>query len=195
LVKKITLLIQLIISAGEFLSEINQTAEKRDVYRIIFAMRQIVDALYKLRLVELNKYNISPEQASALICIHHLGKPTPTEISRWLLRGRHTASVLLKRLEKLGFIKMEPDQKNKHYIRITLTDKGERAYNDAIQFPHASKIITALPQNVRDQLYNNLQEMRELTLEELKLTTKEISGLTEAIMLPFSKNNPDNLGT
>ena len=163
------------------------TEEKRDIYRLHVSLRQLVDALYKLRMIELNKYRISPEQAAAIICISNIGeKATPAEISRWLFRERHSVLVLLRRMEKLGLIKMAPNIKNKHSIIVSLTEKGREAYQDVAQFHYAVDVIGTLPKKKREQLYSLLQVLRNRAFKNLKLNARANAQLTAAIMFPFS---------
>ena len=117
-----------------------------DIYRLHLMVRQTNDINHKCREDELKKYNITPEQASVLICVQSLGKDaTPANVSRWLTREPHSILIILRRMHKMRLIEMEPHEKNKHMFRIYLTKTGREAYLNAIKFDSVINIFSILP--------------------------------------------------
>jgi DNA-binding MarR family transcriptional regulator len=86
------------------------TEETRDLYRLYVVFKHTFEAIQLCREADLKKYDITPEQATALILLKNIGeKATPTEVSGWLFRKPHTALNLLRRMQKQGLVDMTPD--------------------------------------------------------------------------------------
>jgi DNA-binding MarR family transcriptional regulator len=149
-------------------------------YRLFHLLRQTSDAVHKTREVELKKYNLTPEQAGALVCIHSMGnKATPAELSRWLFRERNSVTILLNRMHKLGLINKKADDRRKNIIRLGLTDKGREAYQRAIEFQSFYPIIDALPERKRKQLWALLQIVRLKVFEDLNIDPGVYSSILD----------------
>jgi DNA-binding MarR family transcriptional regulator len=161
--------------------------ETRDLYRLYVVFKHTFEAIQRCREADLKKYDITPEQASALILLKNIGdKATPTEVSGWLFRKPHTVLNLLRRMQKQSLVDMTPDTRNKHIIRIKLTEKGYRVYCHVIQYTSAADTLGRLSKKEQQQLCSLLQFVKEKAMEYLKLEPKTVSRLTAALMLPFS---------
>ena len=161
--------------------------EIRDIYRLYVVFKHTYEAIQRCREADLKKYDITPEQATAIILLHNIGdKATPTEISGWLFRKPHTVLNLLRRMEKQGLVKMTPDSRNKHIIRIKLTQKGNEVYLHVIQYTSAADTLGCLSKKEQQQLWSLLQMVKEKAMDYLQLDAKTVSRLTAALMLPFS---------
>ncbi len=101
--------------------------EDRDFASWVF-MARTRDAIFRSRVKELQRHNLSVRQASVLIVLEELdNKATPAEVSKWVFREPHSVSDFLKRMERDGLIKRIKDLKRKNMIRIEITDKGREA--------------------------------------------------------------------
>jgi DNA-binding MarR family transcriptional regulator len=166
-------------------------------YKLFFLMQMTADAVYKLRETELKKFDISPQQALALICIYSLkNKATPAEVSRWLYREPNSITILLNRMEKLDLIKKKADLKRRNIIRLSLTKKGVKAYQHAIEFETFSSLINILSERRRAQLFANLQLIREEVFKRLHLDANIFSiHMDKAVFEPLNAKrikNEDN---
>jgi DNA-binding MarR family transcriptional regulator len=165
-------------------------------YKLFFLMQMTADAVYKLRETELKKFDISPQQALALICIYSLkNKATPAEVSRWLYREPNSITILLNRMEKLDLIKKKADLKRKNIIRLSLTKKGIKAYQHAIEFETFASLINMLSERRRSQLFANLQLIREEVFNRLHLDAKIFSiHMDKAVFDPLNSKRNINEG-
>ena len=146
-------------------------------YRLFSLLRQTADSVLKAREAELKKYNLSPEQAAALVCIRSLdNKATPAEISRWLFRKRNSTTILLNRMQKLGLISKKMNKDRKNSITVRLTKKGYEAYKNSIEFRAFHSIIDVLPKKKRKQLWLLLQTIRLKVFKDLLLDIDAYSG-------------------
>jgi DNA-binding MarR family transcriptional regulator len=146
-------------------------------YKLFHLLRQTADAIHKSREYELKKFDLSPEQAGALVCIHSLGpKATPAELSRWLFRERNSVTILLNRMHRMGLIDKKADTKRKNLIRLSLTPAGYEAYKHSIQFQAFFPLIDVLPAKKRRQLWDLLQTIRLSAFKDLRLDATSYSG-------------------
>jgi DNA-binding MarR family transcriptional regulator len=148
-----------------------------DTYRLFSLLRQTADSVLKAREAELKNYNLSPEQAAALVCIRSLdNKATPAELSRWLFRKRNSITILLNRMHKLGLISKTTNKDRKNSITIRLTKKGYDAYKKSVEFQAFHSIIEVLPEKKRKRLWQLLQTIRLKVFEDLQLDVDAYSG-------------------
>jgi DNA-binding MarR family transcriptional regulator len=142
-------------------------------YELWVLLHQVSDAISKAREEELRQYGISMIQAGVLFIVKTAKAPvTPAEISRWLFREPHTVSGLLNRMEKQGLIKKTKDLDRKNLIRVTLTDKGEKAYQKSRQMKVVPKILNRLSQKEREAFRAQLEKLRTKSLNEIGMKRK-----------------------
>jgi len=107
-------------------------------------------------------------QAAVLLLVKGAQEPvTPAKLSRWLFRQPHTVSGLLNRMEKQGLVNKSKDLERRNLVRVTLTKKGEQAYQQQSDMRVIRKVLSSLSSKERDNLKAYLRTLREETLEEL----------------------------
>lgn len=161
-----------------------------DSYQLFSLLRQTADSVLKAREAELKKYNLSPEQAAALVCIRSLdSKATPAELSRWLFRKRNSITILLNRMQKLGLINKIVNKDRKNSIKIQLTKKGYEAYKHSVEFQAFYGIIDVLTVKKRKQLWSLLQTIRLKAFKDLKLDIDAHSGFFNTSFTIYTDNS------
>jgi DNA-binding MarR family transcriptional regulator len=55
------------------------------------------------------------------------GEMSPSEISKWIFRAKHTVTSMLGVLENIGYVKREPNGDDKRSVNIIITKKGWKA--------------------------------------------------------------------
>ena len=161
-------------------------------YKLFHLLRQTLDAIHKSREYELKKYNLSPEQAGALVCICSLGnKATPAELSRWLFRERNSITILLNRMQRLGLIEKKADTERKNLIKLSLTPKGYEAYKHSIEFEAFFPVIDVFTARKRKQLWSLLQTIRLKIFKDLRLDASAYSGCLDQ-PLEIDSNSSDS---
>jgi DNA-binding MarR family transcriptional regulator len=164
-------------------------------YRLFQLLRYTADAIHRTREYELKKYNLTPEQAGALVCILSLGNnATQAELSRWLFRLPNSITILINRMEKLGLVKKRPDKKRRNIVRLSLTKKGYEAYLHSIEFEAFYPIIDALTPEQRRQMQSVLEVIRKKTFENLHLDIKTYSGCFEKALCFGAEGQPAGEG-
>ena len=125
-------------------------------------------ALYKVRAKELSQYDLIPEKESLMFVIQATGeRATLAEISRWVLREPHTISHLVQTMEKEGLVKRVKDLDRKNLVRVTLTEKGKKAYLKTSKKGSVYRILLALSEEECQQMTKCLRKLRDKALEEI----------------------------
>ncbi len=98
-----------------------------------------------------------PSHGDILICLYEQDKMTMKDIADKIHRTRPTVTVLVDKLEKLGYIKREISQEDSRYTYIVLTKKGQ----------DFKPIFEKISEDLNNLLYKNLTEQESDTLENL----------------------------
>jgi len=131
-------------------------------------LNQSSNALGRVADNELSQVGISMIQAAVLSFVKNAKEPViPAHISRWLFREPHTVSQLLMRMEKQGLVKRSKDLGRKNQVRITLTEKGEKAYQKQIEIGVLDNILPILTPEESDNLGSYLKSLRDVAILEL----------------------------
>ncbi len=140
-------------------------------YNLWVLLHQTRNAILKIRDKELRQYGISTREASTLFNVQAIGDTaTPAEIARWAFREHHTVSALVKRMEKKGLITKVKDVDRKNIWRVSLTEKGEKAYRQSLKRESIHAVMSSLTENERKQLEIYLRKVRD---QALKLRVSE----------------------
>jgi len=127
-------------------------------------------AIYRAREKELQRYGVSPEQVGVLFIVKALeNKATPAEISRFIMRQPHTVSALIDRMEEKGFVKKIHDLEKKNLVRVSLTEKGEKAYELSTKRGPIHRIMAVLSNEERAEFRNLLEKLHTQARKELGL--------------------------
>jgi DNA-binding MarR family transcriptional regulator len=137
-------------------------------------------AIYRAREKELQRYGVSPEQVGVLFIIQALGnKATPSEISRYILRQPHTVSALIERMSEKGLVKKVHDLDKKNLVRVSLTEKGLKVYNNSTKRGPIHKILGVLSPDERTRFKNVLEKLHTCARKEIGLDNEPLSPLEE----------------
>ena len=135
-------------------------------YYLWIILSQTWEAMSKARDRELQSRDISERRAALLFIIQLIGhEATPVKIARWLFREPHSISEMLDRMEKQGLVKKVKDMDRKNQVRIALTVKGKKYYQNSIKPKNIPDILTVLTQEERTQLLNSLIKLRKAAIK------------------------------
>ena len=98
-----------------------------------------------------------PSHGDILLCLYKNSKMTMKDIANCIHRTKPTVTVLVDKLEKLGYLKREVSDKDSRFTNIVLTQKGE---DFQTTFEKISK-------DLNEMLYKNLSNKEVEILEEL----------------------------
>ena len=98
-----------------------------------------------------------PSHGDILVCLYKNGKMTMKDIANSIRRTKPTVTVLVDKLEKLGYIKREASDEDNRSTNIVLTQKGE---DFKVIFEKISKELNKM-------LYKNLSPEESELIEKL----------------------------
>ncbi len=144
-----------------------KTLDKVRYLTIINYMNAILSLISKIHekgnrfIIEELKNNgaegLVPSHGDILVCLYKNGKMTMKDIANSIHRTKPTVTVLIDKLEKLGYLKREASDEDSRSTNIVLTQKGE---DFQATFEKISK-------NLNGMLYKNLSDKEIEILEEL----------------------------
>jgi len=144
-------------------------------YTLAAQITQVADMLVKVRERELLRQKLSATAASILFLVNVMGNEvTPAKISRMMLREPHTIGGILARMEKSRLINRTKNLERKNRIRITLTEKGEKALKKAMQMQGTAHLLCKLTDAQREQLQTALKAIKQAGIKELRLSPKAL---------------------
>lgn len=124
-------------------------------------------AMSLARWKEMKKYKLSSLHTVVIFLITALDrKATPTEISHHLLVQPHTVSSILNTMEKKGLVVRIKDLPRKNQVRVSLTDKGRKAYQYGVKKESIHKVMSCLSEEENKQLRAILLKLRRASLKE-----------------------------
>ena len=139
-----------------------------EMRRLAGFLRRVDETVRICRGNELKKFNISPEQCTAVTCIHFYdNKATQNDIAKWSSRKPSTVTALIRRMEKQGIVTKTPDPLKKNTFRIGLTPKGYDIYKLTFKSQSIVDIFQVLPKSKRDQLWSLLQILMDQAYKNL----------------------------
>ena len=98
-----------------------------------------------------------PSHGDILVCLYKNGKMTMKDIANCIHRTKPTVTVLIDKLEKLGYLKREASVEDNRSTNIVLTQKGE---DFKVIFEKISKELNKM-------LYKNLSPEESELIEKL----------------------------
>ena len=70
-------------------------------------------------------YGITLKQAFVLRQLEKRGFLYPSQIARMLFCDRPTATVIVKNMERQGWVERQKDTENQKYVRVSITERGK----------------------------------------------------------------------
>ena len=98
-----------------------------------------------------------PSHGDILVCLYQYNKMTMKDIADKIHKTRPTVTVLVDKLEKLGYVKREVSSEDSRYTYIILTKKGE----------DFKPVFERISNDLNDMLYKNLSMSEADKLEQI----------------------------
>lgn len=122
------------------------------------ANRLILNELAKAGITEL-----APSHGDILVLLMKNKKMTMQEVAKRIHRTKATTTVLIDKLEKIGFVKREKSEDDSRYTNVVLTDKGQefKPVFEEISNKLISTAYSGLSQAEIEQLETILEKIME----------------------------------
>jgi DNA-binding MarR family transcriptional regulator len=131
-------------------------------YALWLLLHQTNVLLLKAREKELSKYRLTFDESSTLGIISRFeGPPTVSDISHLGIRGYHTISALIHRMEKRGLLKRERRSSKENPGGIRLTEKGQEALLLSSKRESITATMSTVIEEEREQFANLLKKIRD----------------------------------
>lgn len=98
-----------------------------------------------------------PSHGDILVCLYEYGQMTMKDIADKIHRTKPTVTVLINKLEKLGYLKREPSNQDNRYVYIKLTSKGEKF----------KPVFEKISNDLNNMLYENISLREAETIEKI----------------------------
>jgi len=141
------------------------------ITKAIMSLIRTADVINRYLEIELGNYGSSPARFSVMnALIVHGGKMSPSNISKWLFRAKHTITSMLGVLEDIGYVKREPNGDDRRSVNIIVTKKGWRATDTMIRNTEemGQNILSCLDDKEVENLIDSLKQIRRHLFSELK---------------------------
>lgn len=113
---------------------------------------------YIIEQLELNgAKGLVPSHGDILITLYKKGQMTMKDIAEAIHRTKPTVTVLVDKLQKLGFVKREALEDDSRYTNIVLTKKGK----------DFKPVFEKISNDLNDAMYKNLTESEAAILDIL----------------------------
>jgi DNA-binding MarR family transcriptional regulator len=116
----------------------------------------------------LSDFNITNPQFNALLALREKEDITMGELCDKLLLACSTATDLVDRMEKNGFLVRKRDPQDRRVIRLSITDKGKVVISEvlAARRRYVASILENLSAEERVQLGESLERLHSLMFSE-----------------------------
>lgn len=124
---------------------------------------QMARVYFLISQSSLEKMELYPGQPQMLLALDKKNGRSQRELSDCLMVKPATITVMIKRLEKTGFVERKNDEKDQRISRVFLTKKGENICE-------ASKEMHA---NIEKQSFNNFTLEEKVLLRRLLIQVRD----------------------
>jgi len=139
----------------------------RKYYKLWVLLHELEHAMSEATEKDLKHLGITPRQAACIDILKVYGKPlTPAGLARLQLRKRNSIRILLNRMEREGLLIQTRDLDQKNQIRLSLTEKGDKA-SDLSAYETLAQVFSCLSEAECQQLSSLLGRLLDRALDEL----------------------------
>ena len=150
----------------------DELLQERD-YKLWVLLEQVRTGIVVARDKELADFGISTIMGGVLAIVNAIGnEATPAQISRWIMRRAHSVSGLVERMAQKGLIRKSKDLHKKNLVRVTITDKGQKAFKQSLKRKSIHQIMSALSEKEKDDLFVLLDKLRSKSVKVAKISFK-----------------------
>jgi DNA-binding MarR family transcriptional regulator len=138
-------------------------AEHDDTLSLMAIVVSRMNDFIMQRLRERDVTGIVPSHGGILNALYTSGSATKGELAQRIARNPSTVTVLVRKLEKLGYVSVAPDTQDARVSVVTLTPLG-RSFEptfSAASREWKSVVASTLDEDEQEQLHDMLERMRE----------------------------------
>ena len=139
-------------------------------FELIKAIKKANNQILKLESELVKQYDLTSSQYGVLECLYVKGDMCIHELIDRLISTSGTMTVIIKNLEKLGYVTKEHKCEDKRYYNIVLTQKGRKLIEEI--FPSRKRLV----KDFADTLSEDEKQMLLSILYRFKQRYKEVKN-------------------
>lgn len=124
---------------------------------------QMARVYFLISQSSLEKMELYPGQPQMLLALDKKNGRSQRELSDCLMVKPATITVMIKRLEKTGFVERKNDEKDQRISRVFLTKKGE----------NICEVLKEMHANIEKQSFNNFTLEEKVLLRRLLIQVRD----------------------
>ncbi len=136
--------------------------------KILIGMHRAVNKIDGKTIKIVKQYGLSLGQFAVLEALYHKGDMTVGQVQEKILSSSGTIPVIIKNLEKSGYVNHKADECDKRKCMLHITDKGADLIKQV--FPENKNMIIEsfknLSYNEKDELLRLLKSLENKVMEE-----------------------------
>ena len=136
-------------------------------------MSQIMHMSMQQARLLFEQYDLKIGQAGILFSMEHFGEMSQRELASKMNVTPPSITAAIQKMEKLEFIRREPDGKDQRIMRLSITEKGRSclAHTKAVAKQMDELMFKGMSQEEKLLLRRLLLQMRENLKEEKELSS------------------------
>lgn len=141
---------------------------------ILFTQTARVAAKYQDAYMN-RKSGLSDAKLIVLMAFHYDPKAavTASQIARWTDTAPHNVTTIIRRMKREGLLQTKRDRKDKRFVKIKITDKGQKILEDSM--PAAQEVVDQLMSSITR---NNIRSLEKVLNIIRRNAYKGLTGIT-----------------
>jgi DNA-binding MarR family transcriptional regulator len=139
-----------------------------EYFRLWVLLNQLLRVVAKGRARETLSSGLTPAQFAVIWAIKTMsGAATSAAVGRTILRRPQAMTGLVRRMEEAGFVLRKGQSRKGEAVVLSVTKRGEEAYQKATESKIIPDAFLALDDKERAQLYGYLKRVRDQAMKSL----------------------------
>ena len=138
--------------------------------RAFFSLLRFIDVARRYLAVEFLRHKSNPMRMLVMNALYsHGGSMSPTELSKYVYRSKHSITSMVDTLEKQGLVSREPNPKDRRSINVSLTPKGKQFFESImpVGWEITERALSCLDDKQVEILDGILRKVRKHLLKQL----------------------------
>jgi MarR family 2-MHQ and catechol resistance regulon transcriptional repressor len=124
-------------------SKYQGTAEEIGALDSYIKLTRASESVFNRISAHLSNYGLTDSQFAVLEALYHLGTLSQVELAQKLLKSTGNMTLVLKNLEKLGYVCRERNSEDQRYMNVSLTEAGRQMTARVLPL-HVQGIVEAM---------------------------------------------------
>lgn len=145
-----------------------ETTPDNPLLKTWLLLHQTYNLVSKTENATFAKVGLTTQRLAVLMAIKYIKDPvTQSDVANWLDRRESSISMLLDRMEKDGLVDRMRDLSDHRWVRLVLTEEGEKALEQAtiVGWQLVQQILDRLTDDEMQTLIRLLEKVRERAYE------------------------------